>query len=43
MSYLTGLGCKECGQRYPADRSFICLECFGPLEVLYDYEKIGPA
>ena len=41
MSYLTGLGCKECGHRYPADRSYICLECFGPLEVLYDYEKIG--
>ena len=40
MSYVKGLRCKHCGTEYPADRSFICLECFGPLEVLYDYSKI---
>ena len=40
MTCLTGLKCKECGTRYPADRSFICLECFGPLEATYDYQKI---
>lgn len=40
MNCLTGLRCKECGACYPADRSFVCLECFGPLEVQYDYDKI---
>ncbi len=40
MSYLKGLRCKQCGTCYPADRSFVCLECFGPLEVSYDYSKI---
>ena len=40
MSYLKGLRCKECGTQYPADRSFVCLECFGPLEVQYDFDGI---
>lgn len=40
-SLMTGLKCKECGAEYRADRSFICLNCFGPLEVVYDYRKIG--
>lgn len=40
MSYLKGLRCKECASEYPADRSFICLNCFGPLEAVYDYAKI---
>ena len=40
MSYLKGLECKECGTCYPADRSFVFLECFGSLEVSYDYSKI---
>ena len=41
MSYLKGLKCKECGADYPADRSFFCTECLGPLEVVYDYEAIA--
>ena len=40
MSYLKGLRCKECGTEYPADRSFVCMECFGPLEVQYDFDGI---
>lgn len=40
MSYLEGLKCKECGAEYAADRSFLCSNCFGPLEVSYDYSKI---
>ena len=40
MSYVKGLQCKECGTEYPADRSFVCLNCFGPLQVSYDYSKI---
>ncbi len=34
-----GLVCRNCGKVYPLAPSSICLECFGPLEVLYDYEK----
>lgn len=41
MGYLKGLRCKECGTRYPAGRDYVCLECFGPLEVEYDYQAIA--
>jgi threonine synthase len=41
MSFISGLVCKECGQRYQADRQFVCSSCFGPLEVAYDYAAIG--
>jgi threonine synthase len=38
--YLTGLICRECGQRYPAEPRSACEECFGPLEPAYDYERL---
>ncbi|HYK87362.1 MAG TPA: threonine synthase [Acidobacteriota bacterium] len=41
MSFVTGLRCKECGQAYQAGKQFVCMECFGPLEVTYDYASIG--
>ncbi len=41
MSFVTGLTCKECGRMYPAGKQFACQECFGPLEVAYDYAAIG--
>lgn len=31
------LSCRECGTRFPLGPSFACLECFGPLEIAYDY------
>jgi threonine synthase len=43
MSFVTGLVCKECGERYPAERQFVCTSCFGPLEVHYDYDAVGRA
>ncbi|HLU99832.1 MAG TPA: threonine synthase, partial [Acidobacteriota bacterium] len=43
MSFVKGLQCKECGENYPADRSYICLNCFGPLEVIYDYDRLARA
>lgn len=43
MSYITGLQCRECGRRYAEDLIFACQECFAPLEVDYDYEKIRGA
>lgn len=40
MSFVKGLKCKECGRRYPKEVLYVCEYCFGPLEVVYDYEKI---
>jgi threonine synthase len=36
----TGLKCKECGAEYEAKAVHVCEECFGPLEVIYDYEVL---
>lgn len=40
MSFVTGLKCRICGQTYPAEPLSICDECFGPLEVDYDYDAV---
>jgi threonine synthase len=40
MSYVTGLRCRECGQAYPEEPLHVCDTCFGPLEVVYDYDAI---
>jgi threonine synthase len=46
----THLSCRECGAAYPLGPSYACAECFGPLEVGYEFgaltrERIeaGPA
>ena len=40
-STFTGLRCKECGHPYEASARHVCEDvCFGPLEVVYDYEAI---
>ncbi|MBW4465987.1 MAG: threonine synthase [Pegethrix bostrychoides GSE-TBD4-15B] len=36
----TGLKCKECGAEYEAKAIHVCEECFGPLEVVYDYDAL---
>ena len=36
----TGLKCKECGTEYEAKAIHVCEECFGPLEVAYDYAQL---
>lgn len=40
MSYVRGLKCRECGREYPIEPIYVCEFCFGPLEVVYDYDKI---
>ncbi len=40
MSFTTGLRCRECGRAYPKEAIFVCEYCFGPLEVMYDYDAI---
>jgi threonine synthase len=36
----TALVCRECGQRYPLGARYACEECFGPLEVAYDFGTV---
>src|SRR3954469_24711329 len=34
------LSCRECGNRVDLGPSYACPECFGPLEVAYDFPAI---
>ncbi|HET6874885.1 MAG TPA: threonine synthase [Acidimicrobiales bacterium] len=43
MSFVEGLRCRECGRPYPAEALHVCEWCFGPLEVVYDYEAVRAA
>ena len=43
MAYVQGLRCRECGADYPHEPLHVCEQCFGPLEVQYDYAAIGRA
>ncbi|ETK30819.1 threonine synthase [Microbispora corallina] len=36
----TGLSCRECGAIYDLGPIFACAECFGPLEVAYDFGEV---
>ncbi|GAA5027143.1 threonine synthase [Actinopolymorpha pittospori] len=36
----TTLRCRECGTTIPLGAHYACSECFGPLEVAYDYPRI---
>ncbi len=43
MGYLKGLKCRECAKEYPKEALHVCELCFGPLEVIYEYDKIKEA
>jgi len=43
VSFVQGLRCRECHHAFPAEALHVCEWCFGPLEVVYDYEKIAAA
>jgi threonine synthase len=43
MSFVQALQCKECKKQYPKEAVHVCEECFGPLEVAYDYDAIARA
>jgi threonine synthase len=43
MSLVRGLQCRECGQEYPKEPLHVCEICFGPLEIVYDYDGIKRA
>jgi threonine synthase len=40
MKHTSGLRCRECKREYSINPIHVCEFCFGPLEVIYDYEKI---
>jgi threonine synthase len=40
MSYAKALRCRECGREYNLEPLHVCEFCFGPLEVVYDYEAM---
>ena len=40
---IESLKCKECGTAYGLDASYVCENCFGPLEVSYDYSGLDAA
>ncbi|MCX6463029.1 MAG: threonine synthase, partial [Pseudonocardiales bacterium] len=37
------LSCRECGHRIPLAAEFACPQCFGPLEVAYDFSGVSRA
>src|SRR5687768_1993221 len=38
--FMKALKCRECGREYPLAATHVCEFDFGPLEVVYDYDKI---
>ncbi len=38
--FMRALKCRECGREYPLTANHVCEFDFGPLEVVYDYERI---
>jgi threonine synthase len=43
MSFAQGLECRECQQRYGHQPIHVCDNCFGPLDIRYDYDGIKSA
>ncbi len=40
MTFVKALRCRECGQEYETTAKYVCEFCFGPLEIVYDYDRI---
>ncbi|MDX1952581.1 MAG: threonine synthase [Verrucomicrobiota bacterium] len=38
--FMKALKCRECGREYPLAATHVCEYDFGPLEVVYDYDRI---
>ncbi len=43
MTFMTGLQCHLCGTKFPAEALWVCDQCLGPLEVVYDYDGVRGA
>ncbi len=42
MAKTLGMKCRECGEEYPLAPIHVCELCFGPLEVMLNWEQITP-
>ena len=42
-SFVQGLACRECKQEYLSQPTHVCDDCFGALEIRYDYDAIKRA
>src|SRR5438067_6188471 len=40
QGFMRALKCRECGREYPLTANHVCEFDFGPLEVVYDYDRI---
>ena len=40
MSAFTGLRCAMCGTAFPAEALYVCDQCLGPLEAVYDLDVV---
>jgi len=40
---VVSLSCRECGEQYALEASYVCEVCFGPLEVRYDLSGLDAA
>ncbi|MEW6156227.1 MAG: threonine synthase [Verrucomicrobiota bacterium] len=38
--FMKALKCRECGREYPLTANHVCEFDFGPLEVVYDYQRV---
>ncbi len=43
FGHATGLVCRECGHQVELGPHYACVECFGPLEVAYDFPAVTRA
>ena len=41
MAHVSALRCRSCSREYPVEPLNVCDFCFGPLEVVYDYDAIA--
>jgi len=39
--FVSGLRCRGCGHEHPSTASHLCELCFGPLDVVYDYDAVA--
>ena len=40
VTFVKGLQCRECHHQFPKEPLHVCEFCFGPLEVVYNYDEI---
>lgn len=40
FGHATGLSCRECGHQVVLGPNYACPECFGPLEIAYDFPDV---